>query len=32
MFQTFAELAEVPFEINVFRDIEEAHQWLRSGA
>jgi hypothetical protein len=28
MFQTFAEQAEVPFEIHVARDIEVARRWL----
>lgn len=31
MFQTFARLAHIPFEINVFRDVTEAREWLNSG-
>jgi hypothetical protein len=29
MFEAFAELGEVPFEIRVFRDITGAKEWLR---
>ena len=28
MFQTFASLQHIPFEINVFRNLEEAVEWL----
>jgi hypothetical protein len=28
MFQTFASLQHIPFEINVFRNLEKAREWL----
>ena len=31
MFQTFANIEHIPFEIEVFRDIRGAREWLNSG-
>ena len=31
MFQTFAELAAIPFEIRVARDLDDARRWIEAG-